>query len=255
MKLDGKNIVITGASSGIGKALLYNLQSYDVQIVVADLEPEKINTRTGKVFPLECDLSKKENVDKLFDFALNKLGHIDVFVANAGFAYYEELTEPDWDHITNILNVDFTSPIYSLEKMKQLNVGRHYHFVINASAIAKLGLPGYALYAAAKAALDNFAYAYRLEKRDKGMLTLVYPIATKTEFYKTAGHEVPIPWPAQKPETVAKAIIRGIEKDKAAIFPSRLFSTLLILDRLFPFILRMYALVQQWKFRRWLRSH
>lgn len=253
MDLDRKRIILTGASSGIGAALLEQLLEHDVTVVVGDLTPKKVK-KDKRVVAVECDVSSPRNVDRLFKTAIKEMGGVDIFIANAGFPYYEQIREESWEHIDKIFSTNVFSPLYALEKMAVLNADREYIMVITASAMAKAAMPGYALYSATKAALDSFATAYRYEHFGKGRLTLVYPIATKTEFFKAAGKSVPVPWPRQKASTVAKAIICGIKRNKKRVFPSKIFYSIMILDRLLPFTLPLYAKVEQWKLKRWLRG-
>ena len=254
MKLENKRILITGASTGIGKALLEELKKYDVKIVAGDLNPELIEDIPGRVISMKCDVSKPENIDLLFSFAMNEMEGIDICIANAGFAYYELIDKEDWTHIENIYRVNVFAPFYCIEKMQQLNEGREYCVAVTASAMAKLALPGYALYSSTKAAIDSFAHAYRFEKDKNALISIVYPIATKTEFFKTAGENTPVPFPSQTAEHVARSILRGIRKNKKSIYPSKIFYTLMILNRLFPFILYIYAKVEQKKMNRYLKK-
>ena len=61
------------------------------------------------------------------------MGGIDLFIANAGFAYYEKIEKPDWDHLTRIYQLNVFSAIYATEKMQDLNKGRPYKVVMTAS--------------------------------------------------------------------------------------------------------------------------
>jgi short-subunit dehydrogenase len=99
--------VLTGAASGIGNAIFKQLSLYDTNLVCADMIKEdlwknKIKTTNHKFFSFQCDLSKPEEIDKLFNFALEKMGGIDLFIANAGIPYYEKISQPDWKHISKI---------------------------------------------------------------------------------------------------------------------------------------------------------
>lgn len=254
MKLDKKKIVLTGAASGIGKAVLNELLKYDVQVVAADLTPDKIKSAAEKVFPVKCDVSKSANIDSLIKTAVSKMGGIDIFIANAGFPYYERIEKSDWQHIEKIYNTNVFSPIYSLEKMMELNRGREYLVVITASAMAMLAMPGYSLYSSTKAALHSFAYAYRMEKGDKGRLMLVYPISTKTKFFEAAGKQVPVVQPSHTPEKVARDIIRGIKWNKNSVIPSILFLFFRYLILIVMFPLDLYARFYNIIFRRWLNK-
>lgn len=254
MYLDGKAIILTGASSGIGKALLQRLAEYDVKIIAVSRNKNKIPVFNQKIIPYACDVSGKENVDHLFEFAVSLFGKIDIFIANAGFAYCEELTASDWRHIEDIYNTNVISPLYSFEKMKELNKGRECLVVITNSAVSKVALPGYSLYCSTKAAVDSFSNVYHYEQNDSCRLSLVYPIATKTEFFHRAGENAPVPWPLQTPDKVVNAVIRGIEKNKTAIYPSKSFVAFDIMNRVFPFIFDLYAKAHAKKFRIWIAN-
>lgn len=259
MEINRRKIILTGAASGIGRALLWQLTAFDVQILAVDKNREQlaetINSlpaSPAKIASFVCDLAGHQAVDALFEKAITTMGQVDIFLANAGFAYYEKITDPDWQHIEKIFQVNVFSAIYALEKMAELNRQRKYYFVITASGMSKIALPGYALYSASKGALDRFAEGYRFENDDLGRLALVYPIATKTKFFQHAGSKIPIPWPAQRPEDVARAIIRGIEKNKQRIYPSKIFRVIYYLSRIFPFITQIYQKVEGFKFKTWV---
>jgi uncharacterized protein len=247
MDINKKRVVITGAASGIGLALLKEISRFDAQILAADIDrlrlPKAIKDLGGhpsRMAGFVTDLSLPENVDELFRKAIDQMGGIDLFIANAGFPYYEALQNADWGHIESIFQLNVFSPIYAFEKLNQLNSSREFKMVITASAMGVMAMPGYALYSATKAALHRFAEGVRLELRDPRQLMLVYPIATHTDFFKTASQNTPIPWPAQTPQVVARAIVKGIHQEKKTVKPSFLFSLILFLDRFQPFIRRAY---------------
>lgn len=252
MELLGKKVVITGASSGIGLEILKLLIQNGCHVVACARHIERISLNSPNLFLTACDVSKKEDVDALFDFAMEKLGGIDLFIANAGFAYYEKIEKPDWNHIESIVNTNFIASVYSAEKMKELHGNASYNFVVTASAMGLLSLPGYALYSGTKAAVRGFADGYRPELEKNQHFQVVYPVATKTKFFKRAGDNTPVPWPTQEPEKVAKCVIKGIEKNKKRIFPSTMFRLTDIANRVFPFLFRIYVSINEKAFKKWL---
>lgn len=258
MNLSGKRIIITGAGGGIGAAVMARLAAYDgAHIIGVDLDAARVDSAIAAIESPRAvltshaaDLGQPEGVDGLFDHAQAVMGGVDVFIANAGFAYYEQIGAPDWAHIDRIFRVNVYSPIYAAEKMAQLNRDAPYRVVITASAMARVGLPGYALYGATKAALHRFAEAYRAEIADSRSLVLLYPIATRTAFFQSAGG-APVAFPTQTPEEVAAALVSGLERDKTAIYPSLLFRLLLLFDRVTP-ARRLTQWIEGRKFRTWL---
>jgi short-subunit dehydrogenase len=259
MQLENQRIVLTGAASGIGLALLERLAALPVQVVAVDLNAEGLDRALvglsecpATLFRCACDLGNPEQVEAVFAFAQESMGGIDLFIANAGFPYYEKLVQADWGHIEKIFQVNVFSPIYAALKMQQLNAGRPYRVVVTASAMGLLGLPGYALYSSTKATLDRFAECYRYELEDPVALTLVYPIGTRTHFFQAAAAQAaPLTWPTQSVEQVANAILKGIEADRANIFPSRLFRVFMVLDRYLPFLRRIEQWIELKRFERW----
>jgi short-subunit dehydrogenase len=260
MKLEGKRIVLTGAASGIGAALLEALARYDARVLAADRDAARLQTTIAglkspraHLLPFVGDVGTAAGVDTLFAHAVDALGGLDVFIANAGFAYYEPFAGADWEHIEAIYRVNTFSPLYALAKLRALRGGQPYHMVIMASAMARLPLAGYALYGSTKAALDSFAQAYRYEAQPNERLTVVYPIATRSNFFRAAGQSVPVPFPSQTPEQVAHAVISGIERDRRVVYPSRLFAAGEALARVLPLAGRIYQEQQARIFRGWLR--
>ncbi|MBW9147843.1 SDR family NAD(P)-dependent oxidoreductase [Clostridium sp. CM028] len=254
MNFKDKNIILTGASSGIGNEVLKRLSVYNANVIAVGRNVEKINNFGAYVIPYSCDVSNKEEMDKLFEYAIATLGHVDIFIANAGFAYCEEILEPDWGHIEDIFKTNVISPIYAFEKMKKLNKGKEYHVAITCSAVSKVPLPGYSLYCSTKSAIDGFGRVHNYEIRDKGRLSLIYPIATSTNFFKRAGDKAPVPWPVQTPDKVAESIIKGIEKNKKSIYPSKAYAVTLGLNRILPFLYPIYARIQAKKFIKWIEN-
>ncbi len=254
MHIEQKRIILTGAASGIGYELLKKLSTYNTRIVAADIQPidrSAIRRTSAQIYPFQGDLSTQAGVDELFDYALETMGGVEIFIANAGFAYYESIQNADWAHIEQIFQLNVVSPLYATARMREINPVVGYHVVMTASAMAKMALPGYAYYAGTKAALDRFAEAYRYEMPSNGQLTLVYPIATRTNFFNYGQDSAPVPFPSQSSDYVATRIIKGIENNANAVQPSTLFRAFWTLNRIFPFVGRVYQMMEKRRFSRW----
>lgn len=246
MELKNKRIVITGAGSGIGKeTMLQVLKHEGVKVLACDLNEKNILVHPN-VIPYKCDVSKKENLDKLLKDADKKLGGIDIFYANAGFAYYEVIGNADWDRIDRIYRTNVFSPLYCLIA---LNLTRKspFYFIVTASAMGHLSLPGYAQYSSTKAAVRSFIDAYRYELKPGNQVMVVYPIATRTQFFDAAGKKVPVPFPSQSAETVAKKVVRGIQSNAKEVYPSFLFRLMQVVDRYLFFPFRIYQKIEAMK--------
>ena len=253
MNLNNKNIVITGAASGIGQSLLQALLQSDyadLHIVASDLNPITADY-PDNVFKHQGDIASETGVDDLFDFALDKMGCIDLFIANAGFAYYEKTEKEDWAHVQRIYQCNTFSPIYSSHKMARLNQGREYGVLITASFMGIYSLPGYSLYSSTKAALLSWADAYHREKADQGHIMMLCPVATKTHFFDT---KAPVPWPTQTSEQVASAVMKALPKHPKRIYPSKLSVLTIFLNWIFPAVMPIYKAIEGFKFKQWLNK-
>lgn len=249
--ISGKNIVLTGCNSGIGLEALKLLVKGNNRILAVDKNTDKITSMftSDKVIPLEIDVSSKEAVDTIFDVALEKLGSIDIFYANAGYPYYEEFNYVDWERVEKMFETNVFSPIYSYQKYAEYLGGRKGIFAITVSAIGKMAMPGFTVYSASKFAMEGFQQGLRLEMPENIQLTCLYPIATNTNFFKTANEiEFKKPFPVQQPDVVARKMIDGIEKGKKTVSPSALFGFSAQLMKFAPFVRTAYWALEKRKF-------
>lgn len=254
--LKNKKIVLTGAGSGIGLETLKLLVSEKSNTVFAvDKDIARIKNFSDNCIVYECDVSSKESVDKMFEDADKALGFIDIFFANAGYPYYEALDYTDWDRCAQIFETNVFSPIYTYEKYREYLNGRQGHYAITVSAIGKLAMPGFALYSASKFAVHGFQQGLRYELPENIKLTCLYPIATDTNFFKAANKKpFEKPFPVQSPEHVAREMVKGLEKGKKTVNPSKLFSLSLVLFAICPPIKAVYLHLEKNKFKRFLNS-
>lgn len=255
--IENKNIVLTGASSGIGLEVLKILvKGKGNRILAVSRHPEELAALGGNVTPFSCDVSSAAGVDAIFDKAEEIFGHIDIFYANAGFPYFEEYNYTDWDRVKKIFDTNTLSPIYTYAKYVKHLDGRKGTLAYTISAMGRMAMPGYALYTASKFAMAGFQEAIRLEKPDNIRITCVYPVATKTNFFNVGGNGIKMkkPFPVQKASTVAKAAVRGIEKQIDQISPCFLFDVSQVLMGVIPPVKKLYWNLEKAKFVQFLEA-
>lgn len=258
MNIQGKRIVITGAASGIGAALLKRLSRYPCEILAVDrdaVEPSPYMNGKAQITTLQADISTESGNVLVFDTAQQTIGGIDIYIANAGFAHYGLAQSLDWGGMEAMFKVNVMAPLYVTTQMQQNNPETPYMVVVTASAMAHLALPGYAHYAATKAALHRFAEAYHHELPAHGHLLMVYPIATRTRFFeKHTTADAPRPFPSQSAGFVAGRIINGIKKNRRQVKPSPGFKVYWAFARIIPPARRIYTALSALQLRRWLRK-
>lgn len=260
--ITGKTIVLTGANSGIGLETLKLLVNGDNKILAVDLHTDKIEQfDKDKVISMVCDVSAKENVDRIFETADRELGSVDIFYANAGFPYYERMNyAPNWERIENIFKVNVFSPIYAYQKYVEYIGGKNGVFAITVSAIGKLAMPGYTLYSASKFAMQGFQQGLRYELPKNVQLTCLYPVATDTGFFTKAveGQDGKVirerPFPVQNPAHVAKCMVKGIERGRKFVNPCKLFGFAQVLFVLCPPVKTIYLNMEKAKLARFEKN-
>jgi short-subunit dehydrogenase len=256
--LRDKNIVITGASSGIGKEVLDRLavKGKNNRILAASRTIEKLKGYGDNVTLFNCDISSKDGVDKLMEKADSLFPKIDILIANAGAPYYEKFDYVDWERIANIFNLNTISPIYTYTKYLKHLKGREGHMVFTISAMGEMAIPGYALYAATKFAMKGFQEAIRLEAPKNLKLTAVYPVSTATNFFNVGANGIDVghPFPIQKADVVAERMIEGIEKAKKHIYPCKVFKPSKLLMNTLPPIKSVYWGMEKQRLKRFLEK-
>ena len=139
-----------------------------------------------KVTIMQIDVSTQEAVDAIFVKAEEIFDFIDIFYANAGYPYYEEMNYTDWNRVSAMFETNVFSPIYSYQKYVKYLDGRKGVMAITVSAIGEMAMPGFTIYSSSKFAMHGFQQGVRLEKPDNVQLTCLYPVATNTNFFRVA---------------------------------------------------------------------
>ena len=178
------NILVTGASRGIGKAIAKSLQNYGNVFVTARNEEKLKEFGEGMYFV--CDLSKEEDLIKLGDFIQEK--KIDILVNNAGDYEYCGIEDTEISKLNEMLSINLKAPIYlmhsAIPHMKKNKFGR----VINIGSISGVMGEAYAsMYSATKAGLIGLSKATGLELAEFGItVNTINPGWVDTELGKSS---------------------------------------------------------------------
>ena len=257
-ELRDKTIVITGASSGIGKEVLDRLADpkKNNRVLATSRTIEKLKGYGSNVTLLNSDVSTQEGVDKLFEKAESMFDKIDVIIANAGAPYYEKFDYVNWDRIQKIFNLNTISPIYTYTKYLEHLNGREGHLAWTISAMGEMAIPGYALYTSTKFAMKGFQEAVRYEAPKNLKLTAVYPVSTATNFFNVGGNGIDVgrPFPVQKAELVADRMISGIESAKKHIYPCKVWRPSKLLMGIVPPVKTIYCGIEKNRLKRFLKK-
>ncbi|MFA5168713.1 MAG: SDR family oxidoreductase [Candidatus Omnitrophota bacterium] len=195
-----KNItaLVTGASSGIGKALARELAGQGAANLILvsrnarrlEQEAKDLKIRFGvKVFVFPADLSRSENCQKLLEFTERKRLNVDVLINNAGLAHYGPFNEASFEDTSAMLGLNVRALAHLTRLFLPGMIERKTGGVLNvASAAGFQPLPNLSVYAASKAFVLNFSEALWTECKSRSVRVFcLCPGNTLTRFHQTAG--------------------------------------------------------------------
>jgi uncharacterized protein len=244
-----KVILITGASSGIGRAAALLFAQLNAIVILASRNEEKleslrqeIESNGGQAFIIKTDVSSFEDTQRMVMTTILKWGKIDVLIANAGVYVQDVSNEIDIESFRDSFNINFFGVLHAIKsvlpEMKRQGKG---HIVIVNSLDAKKGIIGDSPYVAAKSALDGLGDVLRQELNGSGInITSVYPARVDTPMIEN----IKVPWisPKISPLKVVKAIVNGIKRNKAIVIVPSLFFLIGTLNNIFPRLLDWFYL-------------
>lgn len=167
----GKNVIITGASSGIGAALAYQYAKEKYNVILAARNIVKIEEIASQIskkhnvqtLAVQCDVSIEQDCNELINKTIAKFGHIDILINNAGISMRALFEEVELNVIRRLMDVNFMGAVYctkyALPYIKQTKGS-----IVAVSSIAGYrGLPGRTGYSASKFAMQGFFESLRTE--------------------------------------------------------------------------------------------
>ena len=249
MKLAGKTLLITGASSGIGYELAYQLARKGNRLVLVarrgnELERlrQQLPEQEKNHLSFKCDVSDAGQVKDVCQQIIDAGIHLDVLLLNAGVSGGFQIKEIDLDTFRQQIETNFFGAVYFVKNLVPHMIQRKSGIIaVNGSLAGYRGMPNAAAYSAAKGALMNFIDSIRIDLWTyKIQCTLISPGFVKTPMTDKNDYMMPFLMPVDK---AAKIIIRGLEKGRTEIhFPYRL-SVIAKISRLLPN--RFYAWMMQ----------
>jgi short-subunit dehydrogenase len=217
----GRIVMITGASSGIGNAAAAKIGSAGGTVLLVARTEEKlrdtanqIERRGGTAYPYPCDLTAPGDIDRMAAEVLQRHGHVDVLVNNAGKSIRRSISQ-SYDRFHDFqrtMNLNYFGPVKLLLDLLPVMRERGSGHIVNISTIGiQTNVPRYAAYVASKAALDAFSRSVAAEVLDDGVhFTTVYMPLVRTPMI--APSKVYDRFPTLSPDEAADLITEAIRK-------------------------------------------
>ena len=215
-----KVVMITGASSGIGKGVALEIASRGAHLGLLARRENLLNETVGeakarnvKAIAASADVRDTDAVRAAADRFRNELGPIDVLIANAGIGTADHALHLAPDHAAEVIGINVLGAVNSVAAVAPEMVERGQGRLVAISSLAAYrGLPKSAAYCASKAALTAYFESVRIDLRNTGVgVTIIYPGFIKTAI--TKGRAAKMPYLMELDDAVKK-ILSAIEKEK-----------------------------------------
>jgi NAD(P)-dependent dehydrogenase (short-subunit alcohol dehydrogenase family) len=245
--LAGQVVIVTGASSGIGRETALSFAREKARVVLAARRTDRLEAVANEIrdlgaeaLDLPTNVSDRDQVEALIRRSVDRFGRVDILVNNAGSGLFALVEETSPEDMEAILRVNLLGPFYGIHAALPIMQRQGSGHIINvASVIGKRGVPLYGAYCASKFALVGLSESLRCEVARSGIaVSVICPVGTATEFFDAAkdprGRQLGPKPPVQSPAHVARAIIRCAKSPRAETIvfsPARL---LVILNAFSP---------------------
>jgi short-subunit dehydrogenase len=251
MNLKNKTVIITGASSGIGKSCAEQFAKKGANLVLGARQyvtlcevAQDLEKRYGiRAIAVQCDVSKESDCKDLIDQANNSFKRIDVLVNNAGISMRALFKDLDLLVLRNLMDVNFWGTVYCT-KFALPELLKNQGSVVGVSSIAGYrGLPGRTGYSASKFAMNGFLEALRVENLKTGLHVMIAsPGFTASNIRNVAlakdgtsqGETSMDEAKMMSSDQVAEIIVRGVEQRKRSLIMTAQGKLTVFLNKVLP---------------------
>jgi len=245
MRIQGRVVLITGASEGIGAATAREFEKRGARLSLIARTSEKLASVGGPdTLRTTGDITNEETRRNVVERTVAHFGDIDILINNAGMGFYSPAWSAPMPETRALFELNLFAPLALTQLVVPYMRERKRGVIVNISSVAgKVTLPWFTLYSVSKFALGSLTDGLRMElKRDDIHAMTVCPGYVKTHFQSHALGTSP-PQSIMKgqqyaitAEECAEAIARGVERDARTVVVPRIFRMFVALSRVFPAI-------------------
>lgn len=250
--LSDKVVIITGASSGIGRALAFAFAQRGARVVLVARTAERLEAVRREIEPysadalvIPADITDEAQRQQVVDRTLETFGRIDILVNNAGYSLIGPAQDQDLAKVRGMLELNLWAPIRLTQMVLPVMLENHHGYIMNiGSALGRVAMPLFAPYVASKVGLSGFSDALRRELAGTGVhVTLVLPGWTRTEMIAPGAEEIleRYGYTVEHPDEVAEGAILGLVRGENEVVLGGLLAKLGVLgERYAPLLVRWY---------------
>jgi len=249
-EIQGKWALVTGAASGIGRAIALRLAREGARLFLVDIDGPRLAVVVDEVrdlgveaFGRRCDVSEPREVSAAVAEAMARCGGIDILVNNAGITYYGKTDLMSAEHWDRLMRVNLLSHIqFTRELLPSMLELREAHVLNVCSVLGLVGLPKVTAYCTSKFGMVGFSEALRNEFGREGLgVTALCPGFVTTNLFTNAPlekseeeHKVPPRIICTTPERVANAAVKAIYRNRRLVTVEPFAKFMYAMKRLAP---------------------
>jgi len=223
MNLENKRILITGASSGLGKAMAKALISKGANVLITGRDADKVKNVAHELgcWGLASSIASEDAILALFAAIDSTWGGIDILINNAGIGYFHPVEEVQWAHLEEIFHTNvFGAALAGREAAIRMKAQSSGHIINVASTAGSRGFKNGTVYAASKFALKGMTQCWMHELRPHNIrVTLLSPSAVPTAFNVESREEKDLKDGLLTPNELAHAVVSVLEMDNRGFIP------------------------------------
>ena len=254
-QFNNKICLITGASGGIGKALVHKLNSLGAFVIITSRKKEDLElVKAGcsyaeKIRILPFDMEDIKMIGDFVQEAWSLFHHIDFVFLNAGMAVRDMIHDTDMEMVNKVMNINFFSNVMlSKSLLPYMREKKHGHFIVTSSLCGKFGVPKLSAYSASKHALHGYFESLRAEYETEGIkVTMITAGHVKTDITVHAlrgngavnGKMQASIAGGISPELCAEKMINAVAAGKCDVLVGGIEKYSVLLKRFFPGFLRV----------------
>ena len=226
MKISGAVAVVTGASSGIGRATAVELAKRGATVAVMARRPEKLEatadacrSHQAESFAVVGDVARSEDCEAAARLVEERLGRADILVNNAGVSIHRDVTTTSVDEVEGLMRVNFLGAVQMVAQFLPGMIERRRGSIVNVGSVAgQVPTPKEAAYGASKAALHHWTHVLGIDLHGTGVHAgVLSPGPIDTEIWELDGPDTRYRGRKYPPEVVAAGAVRMIENELAHV--------------------------------------
>jgi len=231
MIIQNKVAIVTGASSGIGEATAKALAQHGAKVVLASRSKEKLDNLSLQLkdsYVIQTDMMDEDQIKDMVKKAVDRFGRVDILVNNAGRGYDSLVENIEAPSYLELFKLNLLAPLIAMQTVIPIMRRQSGGTIVNiSSGTSMMDIPNISAYSSLKRALNGISLTAREElKKDKIIVSLVYPYMTQTNFGKNViGKPRADDWQqdetlpqADSPKHIAEKVLEIIENEAAEIF-------------------------------------